>query len=178
MTELNFITIKDYSSSDAIWGGEEIYFMATVPLTINSSQIATPKIKNFQDVSVTDDGGDYQVNYNRRKAYVNYGGFNNSILKLTTVYNPLNIGTTFKYNGSDVTVFTPSKLYELILQPRTVYIKDEFLIRTLLSADEGTSKAVYTSKGIPVVLTAWTFTPSIEGKEVIINLSFIEDKEI
>ncbi len=178
MTELNFITIKDHTSTNPIWGGNELYIMATTPLNISSSQIAVPKIKNFQNINVSEDGDDYAVNYDRRKSYINYGGFNNSVLTLTSIYNPITIGTTFIYDSVSRTVFTPSKLYELILQPRTIYIKDEFLIRTLLSNVEGDSPIIYSDKGIPAVLTSWSLTPSIEGKEVIMKLDFIEDKEI
>jgi hypothetical protein len=179
MTEKKqFITIKDYSTSSAIWGGEEIYMFATSPLTLSSQQVIEAKIKNYQDIDPSIDGDDYQVNFDRRKSYVNYGGFNNQQISLTCIYNPLTIGTTFSYNDSTKKVFTPSKLFELILNPRTVYINDEFLIRNLLSSAEGTSPAIYTSKGIPVVLKNWSLKPTVEGKEVIMDLTFTEDKEV
>lgn len=177
MVNKNFITIKDYSASNAIWNGNELYMFATKPLSITGNQVIEAKIKNFQNIDVSLDSN-YQENFDRRKSYVSYGGFANPELKVTCVYNPTIITPTFTYNDSTKYVFTPSKLYELILQPRTVYINDEFLIRDLLSASEGSSPQVYSSKGIPVVLNSWNINPSVEGKEVIMELGFLEDKEI
>lgn len=177
MAEKNFVTIKDHSTTNAIWNGAELYVWVYNPIDISGSQKAEPKIKNFQDISLgaTETFAD---NFNKRKSYVSYGGFNNQIITLNCVYNPIKMGTTFTHSSGARTIFTPSKLYELIVKPRTVYIKDEFVIRTLLATTEGSSEAIYTDKGIPVVLQSWKITPSIEGQEVLMSLSFIEDKEI
>lgn len=177
MTDTNFITIKD-NNSTPIWDGAELYMFASAPLSIAGSNNIGSIQKNFLDIDVTNDT-DYAANFDRRKSPISYGGFKNQIISLKCIYNPLQIGTTFSVLGiGTVNTFTPSKLYELILQPRVVHIKDEFLIRTLLSNVEGSSPAVYSSNGIPVALQGYKITPSLEGKEVIIDLTFIEAQEI
>lgn len=176
MTDTNFITIKD-TNATPIWNGSELYILATAPLSISGSNNVASVEKNFLDIDVTDDLT-YAANWNRRKSEISYGGFKNSIITLRCGYNPTVVGTTIAVGGEDKNVFTPSKLFELLLQPRTVYIKDEFLIRDLLSTIEGSSPAVYTSNGIPVVLQGYKLTPSKKGKEVIMDLTFTEGKEV
>ena len=176
MTQTNYITIKDYNTIP-IWGGEEIYFMAKSPLSISGQTNLSIVNKNFLDIDVSNDLGNWVSNYSRRKSNSSYGGIINPNIKLVAVFNPLTVGTTTIINSSTVKIFTPSKLFELILQPRTIYIKDEFLIRTLLSAEEGSSPAIYSSQGMPVVLQGYALNPTVDGKEVIMNLSFIEVPE-
>lgn len=178
MTNTNFITIKDNSTTDAIWGGAELYMMANAPLTIAGSNNVGAIQKNFMDIDVSNDT-DYAANFNRRKSHVSYGGFQNAIINVQCIYNPVTVTTSITVPvAGAVTVFTPSKLFELILRPRIVHIKDEFLVRDLLSATEGGSPAIYSANGIPVVLQGYKLTPSLKGKEVIMNLTFIESKEI
>jgi hypothetical protein len=175
----NFIRLQDLSAESPLWSvggiGEEVYVLAT-SIDINGQNIVNPTNKTFQDISAATDAT-YVDNFNRRKANLSYGGFINQKINLTAVYSDSKIGNTATIGGTERKIFTPSKLYELILKPRTVYLKDEFLI-TLLSQEQDTSPAIYSTNGIPVLLTDYTITPSLNEQEVTMKMSFIEDKEI
>jgi len=181
MTYTNFVKIKDISAN-GLWNNEWVLLLAK-DFNIASGNIISPKPKTFQetnptveDTSAGDTSTSYLNNYNRRKSNVSYTGFNNNTITVTAVYNPTTVGPKTKVNDIvDQKIFTPSKLFELILKPRTVYIKDEVLW-DLLSQSEDGSPAIYGENGIPVILKDWNITPSLEGEEITMNLTFIEDK--
>ena len=179
----NTLTIKDYSSVNVLWEGEEVLMLGT-KISLAGGNTVMAKPKTFQninlstaDIALGDTSSGYVNNYNRRKSNVSYSGLENQKIAITCLYNPDEVGATIG-TGSDIQkIFTPNKLYELILKPRTVYLKDEFIINLLTSA-EGTSPALYSSKGIPIILDTWTITPTISGKEVQMTLGFQEDKGV
>lgn len=175
----NFITIKDFTSTSPLWNGEEVIILGE-DLKIEGSNNISVETKNFQDVSLATSPTTetWPQNFNRRKAQVNYGGFTNHLISFKITYNPNNLSHTLTISGSSKKIFTPSKLMELVMKPRTVYIKDEFVIRSLLSATEDTSPAIYSANGMPVVLADWSISPSDEGTEVVMDISFREDKEL
>lgn len=183
----NFVRIKDTNTSP-LWEGEEVYMIAT-NFRMESSNLISGKPKTFQLQPITtDDIGDdettgiYLANYNRRKSNISYAGFNNPIIRITCAYNPNEMSPISSINGTDTMIFTPNKLMELILKPRTVYIKDEFLIELLSNTEATTGTSiipkVYGTNGMPVVLDSWSLDPSTDGKEVIMDLTFREDKEV
>ena len=179
MVYTNFIRIKDISATSAIWGGEDVLLLAT-DFSINSGNVLSNSEKTFQDTSITtadttDTATDMRNNYNRRKGNVSYGGFSNSNIKVSCVYDDDKVGNIATIEGVSSKIFTPSKLYELILKPRTIYLRDEFLVELLQSAQDS-SPIVYGSNGIPVILLDWSIIPSLEGKHVTMELNFREDK--
>jgi len=204
MAYTTIITIKDYTTLNPLWDGQEVKILATTPLKMDSSNIVTVKPKTFQDTDlITVDDSSWTENYNRRKANLSYVSFNNHKFTIDFIYNK-NIITPelslLETTGTTVSeikrmIFTPAKVMELVLKPRTVFIKDD-IIFPLLCVNEVTPSytkiveeisyghnqyivpAIYSSKGIPVVLSSWSFVPSGKPDEIIINLTFTEDKEL
>lgn len=194
MTYSAFIKIKDHSTVNPLWKGNEIVVLATDPLSLNSSNITVSSPKTFQDPVISDTYANF---YNNRKSNISYSGFNNHTFTITAWYNSLEIVkentdnqiAILKLDNVWYPVFTPHKLMELVINPRTIYVTDD-IITPLLGAVETTTlhgsisndftiEPFYTSKGIPCILTAWDIKPSssIPG-EIIMNLTFTEDKEI
>lgn len=187
MAHGTIVTLKDYNTTP-LWDGEEILLLGTT-IRFEGSNTVSGKPKTFQllnlqteDTDAGDTEASYINNYNRRKYNNTYAGFNNVKITATIVYNPDEVGDKITVNSTQKMVFTPNKLFELILKPRTMYLKDEFIINLLTTTETTiaaeTIPAVYSSRGIPVLLTSWDMSPAIEGKEIIINLTFIEDKEV
>jgi len=184
MAYTNFVTIKDISTDgNALWGGASVYFLAT-KFNISGGNIVSSRPKTFQETDRTQtdiDNGDttelyFLNNYNRRKSNISYTGFNNPVITISCIYNPDKVGAVQKIGDTNVSIFTPNKLLELVLKPRTVYIKDEFLHGLLSLPENNESPAIYGVNGFPVILQDWDITPSLEGKEVVMNLKFIEDQ--
>ena len=183
MSYTTFITITDQSTSP-IWDGEDVVILAKA-FSIKGANIVANKPKTFQDTSLTtadisngDNSNKYNANLNRRKANVSYGGFNNQTISITCVFNETELGGTSALIEDNVTqIFTPSKLMDLVVNPRTMYIRDESIIPSWI-VPQFNSPSFYTSKGMPVVLSDYNITPSLDGKEIIMNMTFIEDKEI
>jgi len=183
MAYTNFITIQDRASTGSLWEGQEVLVMAT-SINISSANTITPKPKTNQvttrtteDDALGDGVGSYFNNYNRRKSNVSYTGFQNSRLSIKSVFSQEKLGNSTNIGGVEKKIWTPSKLYELILKPRTVYIKDQVLV-DLLKTTQDTSPLIYSVWGIPVILSSWNIVPSVEDKEIVMEMEFIEDKEI
>ena len=175
MTLNNFVTLKDTNTSP-IWNGEEVYIL-TSSFTISGGAITSNIPKTYQDISQIN-SETWAENFNRRKSETNYGGYTNQKIILNTIYNPITIGNTLAIEGTIRKIFTPSRLMEIVLKPRVLYLKDEFLIRDLLSVVQDNSPAIYSATGIPVILISWNMVPSLEGKKVMMSLSFTEAKEL
>lgn len=180
MTFKNFVVLSDLSASP-LWDGEPVYLLAT-SINFNGGSILNLKNKTLQtiaqnttDTTAGDSDFIYINNYNRRKNNVSYGGFKNMEISITLVFDMEKIGNSLFINGAERKIFTPSKLMELILKPRTLYLKDHSLCE-LLSFVQDTSPAIISFNGFPVVLNSYTITPDINSKQIIIDLSFIEDK--
>lgn len=183
MVYTNFVTIQDRTAVNPLWGGETVTLLAT-SINLNSGNIIASKPKTFQtttqtdaDTTAGDATGSYINNYNRRKSNVSYSGFNNQLMQVKCVYNPEIIGNNATLSDVSTKIFNPSKLMELVLKPRTIYIKDQILVGLLSTTQDG-SPSIYNTYGIPVVLVSWNITPSLEGSEILMELSFREDKEL
>lgn len=194
MTYKNFVRIIDISTVNPLWAtggiGQEVLILAK-DFNLASGNIISPKPKSFQETDLsTEDkasSGDteyvagvstasYIKNFDRRKSNVSYAGFDNHKITVTALYNPTTIGANGEINNLDRKIFTPAKLMELVLKPRTMYIKDELLWGILSNPEDNNTPAIYGKYGIPVILTDWSITPSLEGEEITMNLTFTEDK--
>jgi len=180
-----FLTITDYTGS--LFAGSHVVCYAN-KFNMSGKNILGTKPFTMKDTAmITDDNSNLGSNYDRRKGYISYQGFNNPVLRISGNWtgssnDGLGAGSEMVNPTSGVElgspILTPYKIIKFaISNGGPYYLNEKRLTQTMIGV-QGTGSALYSASGIPVIVDDWQIDFDMNSENNIKwSMSFTEDKQ-